>query len=64
MITRLLQKPLKYTVTYVFAAGFSKFLETSRKLKALARVFIFSMISRNRSQKPLVLMPTLWNPGA
>ena len=31
MITRLLQKPLMYTVTYVFAAGFSKFLETARK---------------------------------
>ncbi len=31
LITRLQQKPLKYTVTYVFAAGFSKFLETARK---------------------------------
>ena len=59
MHVNLEQKPLKSPETNVFAAGFSKLLESSRKKKALHAFLFFSMIleiSRNRSQKPLVLV--------
>ena len=50
--TPLEQKPLKSPETNVFAAGFSKLLESSQKIKSVARVFIFLYDSRNFS-KPL-----------